>query len=101
MSGARLFVVVNHRAARARAASPRVRDALARAGVAFEAHESTRQGETEECARAALERGFETIAAVGGDGTLSAAASGFFERCAGLPEGPLPRAVKPSASLAL
>jgi diacylglycerol kinase (ATP) len=101
MSGAGLFVVVNHTAARARGAWPRVRDAFTRAGVVFEAHESTRPGETEERTRAALERGFETVAAVGGDGTLSAAASGFFEPCAALSEGSLPRAVNPSASLAV
>lgn len=100
MSGAGLFVIVNHTAARARLAWPRVREALARAGVRFESHESTRQGETEERTRAALERGCATVAAVGGDGTLSAAASGFFEPCAGLSEGALPRAVNPSSALA-
>ncbi|HEY0174721.1 MAG TPA: diacylglycerol kinase family protein [Pyrinomonadaceae bacterium] len=79
MSEAGLFVIVNHTAARARLAWPRVREALSVAGVSFEAHESTRPGETEERTRAALRQGFGTIAAVGGDGTLSAAASGFFE----------------------
>jgi diacylglycerol kinase (ATP) len=77
-----------------------VREALARAGVEFEAHESTRQGETEERTRAALGGGCPTVAAVGGDGTLSAAANGFFEPCAGLSEGSLPRAVNPEATLA-
>jgi diacylglycerol kinase (ATP) len=101
MSGAGLFVIINHTAARARGAWPHVRAALSRAGVGFEAHESTRQGETEGRTRAALERGFGTVAAVGGDGTLSAAASGFFEPCEGLPEGSLPRAVSPEASLAV
>ena len=101
MSGAGLFVIINHTAARARDAWPRVRESLVRAGVEFEAHESTRQGETEERTREALGRGFETVAAVGGDGTLSAAASGFFEACAALPEGTPLRAVNPEASLAL
>ena len=101
MSGAGLFVIINHAAARARAAWPRVRESLGRAGVEFEAHESTRQGETAERTRDALGRGFGTIAAVGGDGTLSAAASGFFEPCAETPAGTLPRAVNPEASLAL
>lgn len=101
MSGAGLFVVVNHTAARARLAWPRVREALVRAGVVFESHEATRQGETEERTRAALERGCATVAAVGGDGTLSAAASGFFEPCAELAEGVPPRAVNPKAALAL
>jgi diacylglycerol kinase (ATP) len=101
MSGVGLFVVVNHTAARARGAWPRVREALVRAGVGFEAHESTRQGETQERTREALERGCATVAAVGGDGTLSAAASGFFEPCAGLSEDASPRAVNPEASLAV
>jgi diacylglycerol kinase (ATP) len=101
MSEAGLFVIVNHTAARARGAWPRVREALVRAEVGFEAHESTRQGETEERTRDALARGCTTVAAVGGDGTLSAAASGFFEPCAELAEGTLPRAVNPEASLAL
>jgi diacylglycerol kinase (ATP) len=98
---ASLFVVVNHRAARAREAWPLVRAELERAGVPFEAHESTRQGETEERTRAALKAGFETVAVVGGDGTLSAAASGYFEPCAGLAEGESPRAINPRASLAV
>jgi diacylglycerol kinase (ATP) len=101
MSGGGLFVVVNHTAARARGAWPRAREALTRAGVHVEAHESTRQGETEERTREALERGRATVAAVGGDGTLSAAASGFFEPCAEASEGSPPRAVNPDASLAL
>ncbi|MBV9924509.1 MAG: diacylglycerol kinase family lipid kinase [Acidobacteria bacterium] len=103
MSGAGLFVIINHTAARARKAWPRVREALEGAGVAFEAHESTRQGETEERTRAALDGGFGTVAAVGGDGTLSAAANGFFRTCAELSElseGSLPRAVNPEAALA-
>ncbi|HEX8115951.1 MAG TPA: diacylglycerol kinase family protein, partial [Pyrinomonadaceae bacterium] len=76
-------------------------EALERGGLRVEAHESNVQGETEERTRAALESGFETVAAVGGDGTLSAAANGFFETCAGLSEGSLPRAVNPEAALAL
>lgn len=101
MSQANLFVVVNHTAARAREAWPRVRVELERACVPFEAHESTRQGETEERTRAALVEGFRTIAAVGGDGTLSAAASGYFEPCAELSESEAPRPVNPSAALAV
>jgi diacylglycerol kinase (ATP) len=96
-----LFVVVNHTAARARESWPRVRDALRREGVRFEAHESTRQGETEERTRAALLEGFETIAVVGGDGTLSAAVAGYFEPCAGLSGDETPRAVNDGAALAV
>ena len=101
MPEAGLFVVVNHTAARAREAWPRVREALARAGVGFEAHESTRPGETEERTRAALAAGFGTVAAVGGDGTLSAAAAGCFEPLGVTDETDAPRAVNPEAALAL
>ena len=97
----RLFVIVNNAAARARAAWPRVRETLARGGVRFDAHESVRPGETEGRTRAALAEGFETVAVVGGDGTLSAAASGYFEPCAGLAAEETPQAVNPSASLAV
>jgi diacylglycerol kinase (ATP) len=101
MPEAGLFVVVNHTAARAREAWPRVREALVRAGVHFEAHESTRPGETEERTRGALGAGFETVAAVGGDGTLSAAAAGCFEPLDGTDETDAPHAVNPSAALAV
>jgi diacylglycerol kinase family enzyme len=112
---ASLLVIVNHAAARAREAWPRVRAALARGGVPFDGHESVRPGETEERTRAALVEGYTTVAVVGGDGTLSAAASGYFEPCAGLSdsrdgivesrdgvrESGGPRAVNPSAALAV
>lgn len=101
MKGTQLFVVVNSRAARARAAWPRLRDALKDSGVSFEACEPSTPRETEEAARAALTRGFRTIAVVGGDGTLSAAASGYFEPCDSLAEDDSPRAVNPSAALAI
>lgn len=97
----RLFVIVNRAAARAREAWPRVRESLARGGVAFDAHESERPGETEERTRAALAEGYETIAVVGGDGTLSAAASGYFEPCAALDAGDEPQPVNLAAALAL
>jgi diacylglycerol kinase family enzyme len=102
MSGrARLLVIVNHAAARARRAWPGVRAYLEVAQVRFDAHESVRPGETEEKARAALLEGYSTVAVVGGDGTLSAAAAGYFEPCAALAADERPRAVNPSASLAI
>jgi diacylglycerol kinase (ATP) len=119
---ASLLVIVNHAAARAREAWPRVREALTAGGVGFDGHESVRPGETEERTRAALAEGYATVAVVGGDGTLSAAVSGYFEpcagisetcdgiseprtaiseTCAGLGEDERPRAVNPSAALAV
>ncbi|HVF67755.1 MAG TPA: diacylglycerol kinase family protein [Pyrinomonadaceae bacterium] len=101
MSGTQLFVVVNGRAARARDAWPRLRDALVDSGVRFDACEPSTPRETEEATRSALTEGFRTIAVVGGDGTLSAAASGYFGPCDSLAEGETPRAVNASASLAI
>lgn len=101
MKGKHLFVVVNSRAARARAAWPRVREALTGACVRFEASEPSTPRETEEATRAALTEGFRTVAVVGGDGTLSASASGYFGPCDSIVEGDSPRAVNPSAALAI
>jgi diacylglycerol kinase family enzyme len=107
-----LLVVVNNSAARARRAWPLIRDALAREGVEFETHwmgggvvvgehHTAAPEDTEANVRAGLRVGYRTIAVVGGDGTLSAAASGFFERSAALQEGEPPRAVNPDAALAV
>ena len=96
-----LLVIVNNAAARARKAWPRVREALARGSVRFDAHESVRPGETEERTRAALVEGFETVAVVGGDGTLSAAAAGYFEPFDALAADECPRAINAKAALAI
>jgi YegS/Rv2252/BmrU family lipid kinase len=101
MNGTQLFVVVNNAAARARAAWPRVREALSGAGVRFDASEPSTPRETEGATRAALTEGFRVVAVVGGDGTLSAAASGYFTPCESLIEGESPRAINSSASLAV
>jgi diacylglycerol kinase (ATP) len=100
---ARLLVIVNYAAARARRAWPKVRAYLEDRRVRFDAGESVlfSPGETEGRTRAALAEGFETVAVVGGDGTLSAAASGYFKPCAGLAADERPRAVNPSAALAV
>ncbi|HLL75655.1 MAG TPA: diacylglycerol kinase family protein [Pyrinomonadaceae bacterium] len=96
--GAETFVVVNYGAARARAAWDVVRRELAGAGVKFEAHEAREFGDARESARAALVEGYRTVAAVGGDGTLSEVVSGFF---AGASSDGAPEAVNPDAALAL
>ena len=51
--------------------------------------------------RATLAGGFEMVAVVGGDGTLSAAAAGYFEPCAGLAVQESPRAINSKAALAI
>jgi diacylglycerol kinase family enzyme len=72
------FVIVNHSAARARAAWVEVRHALRSAGISFDAHEAHEFGDARTSARDALAAGHRTIAVVGGDGTLSEVVNGFF-----------------------
>jgi diacylglycerol kinase (ATP) len=75
----RTLVIINNTAARARRAWPRINDALSRAGIRFDAHETRHAGDATTETRAALLEGYGTIAVVGGDGTLSEAAEGFFD----------------------
>jgi YegS/Rv2252/BmrU family lipid kinase len=76
---ARTLVIINPASARARRAWPIIKSALAEASIGFDAHETTHAGDATERTRAALQNGYNLIAVVGGDGTLSEAASGFFE----------------------
>jgi len=76
---AETFVVVNYKAARARAAWAQVGRVLAESGVRFEAHEAKEAGDAQRSAREALRGGYRTIAVVGGDGTLGEVVTGFFE----------------------
>lgn len=76
---ARTLVIINPASARARRAWPKIKSALAGVGLCFDAHETTHAGDATERTRAALRDGYNIIAIVGGDGTLSEAASGFFE----------------------
>jgi diacylglycerol kinase (ATP) len=75
----RMLVIINNAAARARRAWPRINDALSRAGIRFDAHETRHAGDATTETRTALLEGYGTIAVVGGDGTLSEAAEGFFD----------------------
>jgi len=75
----RTLIIINQKAARARRTWPQIKSALAGSGVRFDLHETTRAGDATTKTRAALRAGYQTIAVVGGDGTLSEAAAGFFE----------------------
>jgi YegS/Rv2252/BmrU family lipid kinase len=99
----RSLVIINPASAGARRAWPKVRAALARNRLSFDAHETAHAGDATARVRAALGEGYATIAVVGGDGTLSEAASGFFEFAeAQEPGGYSPPApVKRSAALAV
>jgi diacylglycerol kinase (ATP) len=73
------LIIINNAAARAHHAWPIVRTSLAQQGLEFDFHETTQPGDATARTREALRGGVTTIAVVGGDGTLSEAAQGFFE----------------------
>ncbi len=94
----KLFIIVNNVAAKARAAWPIVHERLQGAGIEFEAAETTCAGDATLRTRDALRAGFETIAVIGGDGTLSETAEGFFDLANSTS---IPTAINPAASLAI
>jgi YegS/Rv2252/BmrU family lipid kinase len=71
--------IVNPKAARARRIFPRVRERLAAEGIEVDVHETTAAGDATRATAAALSSGCDTVLAVGGDGTISETANGFFE----------------------
>lgn len=73
------LILINNLAAKARRVWPAVRKQLQADGLEFEAYETTKPGDATARTREALKSGVTTIAVVGGDGTLSEAAEGFFE----------------------
>ena len=94
-----LLIIINNAAAKARRAWPRIRELLESAAVTYESYETTAPGDATLCTRAALREGVVNIVVVGGDGTLSEAAEGFFEFKADLDEPPSP--INSSAALAI
>jgi diacylglycerol kinase (ATP) len=93
------LIIINNAAAKARRAWPRVRRLLDAAGVAVHSYETTGPGDATVRTREALRAGVKTIGVVGGDGTLSEAAEGFFEFEDQLEAAPSP--INPSAALAI
>jgi YegS/Rv2252/BmrU family lipid kinase len=73
------LIIINDAAAKARRAWPIIRKRIEARGIAFDFYETARPGDATVRTRAALKAGVTTIAVVGGDGTLSEAAQGFFE----------------------
>ncbi len=92
------LIIVNNTAARARRAWPIVRASLHAAKIDFDLYETTGSGTATERTRAALKTGCTTIAVVGGDGTLSEAAQGFFEFNNA---DELPQPINPNAAIAV
>ncbi len=93
------LIIINLAAAKARGAWAVVSGRFEAEGFEFDSFQTIRPGDATIHARAALKAGRETIAVVGGDGTLSEVAEGFFEFNERLDEIPSP--INSAASLAI
>src|SRR5262245_1262293 len=93
------LIILNHAAAKARRAWPIIRKQIEGARIEYEFYETTAAGDATTKTRAALQSGTTNVAVVGGDGTLSETAEGFFE----FNHNPdiVPRAINPAATLAI
>jgi YegS/Rv2252/BmrU family lipid kinase len=99
MAFMRTFLVINHAAAKVRRVWPTIKSQLDAAGIEYQAYETKAAGDATIKTRAALKSGVESIVVVGGDGTLSEVAEGFFEFHNDLDV--LPSAINPSATLSI
>jgi len=90
-------IIINHAAARVRRVWPDIKRKLDASGVEYQAYETTARGDATSKTRAFLRSGIDSIVVVGGDGTLSEAAEGFFEFNDDLDVPPT--AINPSATL--
>ena len=91
------LIIINHAAARVRRVWPEIKKELDASSVEYQAYETTARGDATSKTRASLHSGINSIVVVGGDGTLSEAAEGFFEFNDDLDV--LPTAINPSATL--
>jgi diacylglycerol kinase (ATP) len=94
-----MLIIINHFAAKARRAWPTIQNQLDAAGVKYQAYETKSAADATIQTRVALKSGIETVAVVGGDGTLSEVAEGFFEFNNNLDV--VPATINPSATLAI
>lgn len=93
------LIIVNSAAAKAQRAWPVVKERLVSSGIEFDIQETTHAGDATGKSQAALKSGVTTIAVVGGDGTLSETAQGFFQFANVLSA--FPSLINPAASLAI
>jgi diacylglycerol kinase family enzyme len=76
----RTLVLINPASSRARKAWVRIKAALGKNDIRCDVQETTSRGEGETLTRNALNAGYQTIAVVGGDGTISKPCAVFFRR---------------------
>lgn len=93
------LVIINKVAAKAREVWPIIEKQLEEAKFNYQLYETLHQGDATGRTRKALREGTEMIAVVGGDGTLSEVAEGFFEFNSNSEV--LPAVINPTARLAL
>src|SRR6185436_12729018 len=93
---AETLLVVNPRAPRVAIVLPKLRQRLAAEGISYDVHETSAAGDATGATMLALGAGYRTIVAVGGDGTISETAAGFFDL-----SGDLPRSIAPDSVLAI
>jgi YegS/Rv2252/BmrU family lipid kinase len=93
------LVIINNAAAKARRSWPNIKKQLDNAGLRFDTYETKEPGDATLKTREALHNGVTTIAVVGGDGTLSEVAEGFFSFNDDLDVSPI--VINPNAKLAL
>jgi diacylglycerol kinase (ATP) len=94
-----MLIITNPLAAKARQAWPTISKALDAAGIQYQTHETISAGDATVKTGSALTSGADSIVVVGGDGTLSEAAEGFFQFNDD-PDVP-PTPINPSATLAV
>lgn len=94
-----MLVIINNVAAKARQSWPKIKSQLDAAGVNHQTYFTNQKGDATVQTSVALKSGTKLIVVVGGDGTLSEAAQGFFEFNDDLEV--LPAAINPSATLAV
>jgi diacylglycerol kinase (ATP) len=93
------LIIINQAAAKARRAWPIIQQQLKAANFKFHSYETKAAGDATKKTRSALRTGTTTVAVVGGDGTLSEVAEGFFEFQSDLNLPPTP--INPDAKLAI
>jgi len=94
-----VLIIVNNVAAKARQSWPKIKNQLDAAGVDYQTYHTNQQGDATLKTRVALKSGIQLIVVVGGDGTLSEAAQGFFQFNDDLDI--LPTAINSEATLAV
>jgi YegS/Rv2252/BmrU family lipid kinase len=93
------LIIINPAAAKAKRFWPVIEEQLRSAGIQHELYETSRAGDATNKTRNALNSGTTNVVVVGGDGTLSEAAEGFFEFSSDISQPPKP--INPNAALGI